>query len=88
MKKIFALVLTLVMAFVCLSSVSVPAEAAAAPGGGVGSQEPSRPRRPGDAPSVRPDRGEGLPAALLVREARGEPADGVASPLSARRTGP
>ena len=65
-----------------------PGEAAAAPGGGAGNREPSRPRRPGDAPSVRPDRGEGLPAALLVREARGEPVDGVASPLSARRTGP
>ena len=65
-----------------------PAEAAAAPGGGAGSRAPSRPRRPGDAPFVGPDLREGLSAALLVREARSEPAGGVASPLSARRTRP
>ena len=65
-----------------------PAEATAAPGGGAGSRAPSSPGSPGDAPSVRLDGGEGLPAALLVREARSEPAGGVASPLLARRTGP
>lgn len=58
-----------------------PAEALAAPGGGAGSRAPSRPRRPGDAPFVRPGpRGKGFQPRPCKGSAQRAPRAGVASP--------